>query len=36
VATDPTGIETLKAILGEENLAEFQRRWEKYVLKLEF
>ena len=34
--TDPTGIDTLKAILGEENLAEFQRRWEKYVLKLEF
>jgi hypothetical protein len=36
VRTDPTGVETLKAILGEENLAEFQRRWEKYVLKLEF
>jgi hypothetical protein len=36
VATDPTGVETLKSILGEENLAAFQARWEKYVLKLTF
>ncbi|HXY37439.1 MAG TPA: C39 family peptidase [Planctomycetaceae bacterium] len=36
VTTDPTGIDTLKSILGEENLAEFQKQWEKYVMKLEF
>ena len=36
VATDPTGVETLKAVVGEESLADFQKRWEKYVLKLDF
>jgi hypothetical protein len=36
VALDPTGVETLKSVLGEENLADFQKRWEKYVLKLDF
>jgi hypothetical protein len=36
VATDPTGIETLKSILGEENLTAFQRDWENYVLTLKF
>jgi hypothetical protein len=36
VANDPTGIETLKSILGEESLAAFQKRWEKYVLNLRF
>jgi hypothetical protein len=36
VGHDPTGIETLKMILGEEDLAAFQQRWQTYVLKLEF
>jgi Papain-like cysteine protease AvrRpt2 len=36
VATDPTGIETLKSILHENDLAAFQNRWEKFVLKLEY
>ncbi len=36
VELDPTGIDTLKAVLGEESLADFQKRWEKYVMKLEF
>lgn len=31
---DPTGAATLKAVLGEEDLAAFQRRWEKEVLAL--
>jgi hypothetical protein len=35
-ATDPTGIETLKSVLGESDLAAFKDRWEKYVTKLEF
>jgi len=33
---DPTGYETLKRVLGEKDMAGFQRRWEAYVLKLEF
>jgi hypothetical protein len=36
VGTDPTGIDTLKSVLGEEDLAAFQNRWEQYVLKLKF
>jgi Papain-like cysteine protease AvrRpt2 len=36
VASDPTGIETLKSVLGDDNLAAFQRRWEKFVMSLEF
>lgn len=35
-ATDPTGVETLKSVLGEQDLESFQTRWEKYVLKLKF
>lgn len=33
---DPTGYETLKKILGREDMDKFQREWEKYVLKLRF
>lgn len=31
---DPSGFETLKAVLGETNMDQFQRRWERYVLGL--
>lgn len=31
---DPTGVETLRAVLGERDLAAFQERWEKEVLAL--
>ncbi len=31
---DPTGYDTLKTILGERDMAAFQKRWEEYVLKL--
>ncbi len=31
---DPTGYDTLKRVLGTENMFEFQRHWEKYVLSL--
>ncbi len=33
---DPTGYETLKTILGEPDMAEFQKRWGAETLKLEF
>ncbi len=36
VDTDPTGHETLKSILQEEDMAQFKSRWEAAVLKLEF
>jgi hypothetical protein len=36
VAKDPTGIATLKSVLGTEDLKEFQNAWEAYVLKLRF
>ena len=32
---DPTGYETLKTILGERDMKDFQDRWEAYVMKLE-
>jgi len=35
-AKDPTGYETLKAILEEKDMAAFQKRWEAYVLALTF
>jgi hypothetical protein len=34
--TDPTGLETLKEVLKEKDLAAFQERWEKWVLTLRF
>ena len=33
---DPTGYKTLQTVLGETDMADFQKRWEKYVMKLEF
>jgi len=35
-ATDPTGYETLKRTLGEEDMTAFQARWEAYVASLRF
>jgi hypothetical protein len=34
--SDPTGVNTLKKILGEEDLGAFQKRWEKWVMTLRF
>lgn len=33
-AKDPTGYQTLQALLEERDMAAFQKRWEKYVLAL--
>ncbi len=33
---DPTGYGTLQQILGETDMADFQRRWERWVLDLKF
>ena len=33
---DPTGLQALKKVLGTEDLAGFQRQWEKFVLGLHF
>jgi hypothetical protein len=33
---DPTGYETLEKVLGEQDMAAFQKRWEQFVLKLTF
>jgi hypothetical protein len=33
---DPTGYKTLQSVLGEKDMAAFQRKWEKFVLKLAF
>ena len=32
--TDPTGFKTLQSVLREGDMDQFQRKWEKYVLKL--
>lgn len=34
--TDPTGYKTLQKVLGEDNMLDFQKRWEEFVLKLNF
>ena len=31
---DPTGFNTLKRVLGEDDMAGFQKKWEKFVLAL--
>jgi hypothetical protein len=36
VATDPSGIESLKSVLGKRDLDEFKQQWEAEVLKLRF
>jgi len=33
---DPTGYETLKAVLGNPDMEKFQREWEQFILKLTF
>ena len=33
---DPTGYDTLKAILGREDMDAFKKEWEAHVLKLKF
>jgi hypothetical protein len=33
-ASDPTGFDTLKRVLGETDMEAFQKRWEKFVLAL--
>ncbi len=33
---DPTGYETLQQVLGERDMAAFQKNWEEYTLKLKF
>jgi hypothetical protein len=33
---DPTGIRTLKKILKIRDLVAFQKKWEKFVLKLRY
>jgi hypothetical protein len=35
-STDPTGYETLKTTLGQRDMADFQKRWEKYVSDLRY
>ena len=35
-AEDPTGYATLVQHLGERDMADFQRRWERYVVALRF
>ncbi len=35
-STDPTGYKTLRAVLGETDMDAFKKRWEAFVLKLEF
>lgn len=36
VKTDPTGFHTLKAVLGEADMADFKARWQRWVLALRF
>jgi hypothetical protein len=33
---DPTGLETLKKVLKEDDLVAFQAKWEEYVARLKF
>src|SRR5687768_9905777 len=33
---DPSGLKTLKKVLGEEDLEEFKKKWELFVLKLTY
>jgi hypothetical protein len=36
VDDDPSGYQTLVAVLGDPDMAEFQAQWERYVLALRF
>ena len=33
---DPTGYETLKAVLGRDDMDAFQKEWEPWVMKLKY
>ena len=33
---DPSGVKTLRSVLGESDLKAFQQKWEKFVLSLRF
>jgi len=33
---DATGLKPLRAVLGEDDLPAFQKRWERYVMRLRF
>jgi hypothetical protein len=35
-AADPTGIETLKQVLGVTDMQAFEKTWEQFVLGLRF
>jgi hypothetical protein len=35
-ASDPSGYETLKSVLGDDGMAKFQERWQTFVLQLTF
>jgi hypothetical protein len=35
-AQDPSGYDTLKAVLGRKDMAAFQKKWEQFVLGLRF
>jgi hypothetical protein len=34
VKQDPTGYDTLKRVLGENDMESFRRKWEKFILRL--
>ena len=34
--TDPSGYKTLQAVLGEEDMQAFKKKWQAFVLKLRF
>jgi hypothetical protein len=34
VKSDPTGFKTLQRVLGEKDMAAFQKKWEKFTLEL--
>ena len=35
-AKDPTGYATLVRQLGERDMVDFQKRWERYIGKLQY
>jgi hypothetical protein len=35
-AKDSSGYQTLKSVLGEDDMSAFQTRWEQFVLSLRF
>jgi len=36
IKTDPSGYETMKRILKEDDLEDFKNRWQEWVMKLRF